>query len=201
MTILKRRNRSTPFAHRTFGFAVGVWALLLASSALAQGPSDPWFMRSPRPKDFEVPKVALGGFTIELPKEWQLARGFNTFLLIVTEKTKSNLPGASIIVERWQLADSLDVNDMLATYLRDEYLKKRETTVQTFNQELKDVAGRKIILTRYTREGVSGQDAVVDYSMPIGKVLYRVTGIAPTSQVSRYQSTFAHVAFSLKASD
>ena len=201
MTILKRRALSKVASHRICGLLIGVCAVFWTASAWAQAPSDPWFARSPRPKDFEVPKVALGGFTIELPKDWQLARGFNTFLLIVTEKTKSNLPGASIIVERWQLADSLDVNDMLATYLRDEYLKKRETTVQTFNQELKDVAGRKFILTRYTREGVSGQDAVVDYSMPIGKVLYRVTGIAPTSQVSRYQSTFAHVAFSLKASD
>lgn len=201
MTILKRRALSAAASRRTCGFVVGVCALFWATSALAQAPSDPWFMRSPRPKDFEVPKVALGGFTIELPKDWQLARGFNTFLLVVTEKTKNSLPGASIIVERWQLADSLDVNEMLATYLRDEYLKKRETAVQKFDQELKDVAGRKFILTRYTRDGVVGQDAVVDYSMPIGKVLYRVTGIAPMSQVTRYQPTFAHVAFSLKAGD
>lgn len=175
--------------------------LLAAGVAGAQTASDPWFTRSPRPKDFEPPRMPLGQFTIELPKDWQLAPGFNTFMLIASEKTRNNAPAASIVLERWQLADSVEVNQGFADYLLEEYLKKREPTVQKFDQQIKDVGGRKFVLTRYSREGLSGPDGIVDYSIPIGTVLYRVMGVAPAAQIPKYQPTFAHVASSLKAAN
>jgi hypothetical protein len=187
-------------SHRYTVTVVAAMCILLSGgAAVAQTAPDPWFMRSPRARDFEAPKMPLGGFTIELPKDWQLIPGFNTFLLIAAEKTRNNQPVASIVLERWQLADSLEVNQAMADYLLAEYLKKREPTVQKFDQEVKDVGGRKFVLTRYSRAGLSGQDGVVDYSIPIGSVLYRVTGIAPAAEIAKYQPIFAHVAFSLKA--
>lgn len=188
-------------SRRTLRMVTVLCGLLYAGTAVAQPPPDPWFRRSPRPNDFEAPKIPLGRFTIELPKKWQLLPGFNTFLILASERTGNNRPGASIVLEQWQLADAVDVNQAFADYLLEEYLKKREPSVQKFDQELKDVGGRKFVLTRYARDGISGTDGVIDYSIPMGNVLYRVMGIAPAGEISKYQPTFAHVASSLKLAD
>ena len=64
---------------------------------------------------------------------------------------------------------------------------------------MKEVNGRRFVFIRYFRPGLAGTDAVVQYAIPNGNVMYRLICIAPSAQLTtKYQATFAHVAQSLK---
>ena len=63
---------------------------------------------------------------------------------------------------------------------------------------MKEVNGQRFILIQYSRPGLNGADRVVQYEFPDGLIMYRLIGVAPAAQFSKYQPTFAHVASSLK---
>ena len=168
-------------------------------AAAAQGPADPWYGRSAKPKDFEAPKIALGRFMIELPKDWQIVPGHAGIIFTSAEKTKSNEAAAAIVLEHMQLQSALEVNPTVAE-VELTSIKEREPSGQDFSQQIKDGDGRKFIFIQYTRPGFGGQESVVQYSIIVGSIMYRLICIAPSAQLPKYQAKFAHVAASFKTS-
>lgn len=175
--------------------------LVLVSLAAAQAQSDPWYRPSAKPKDFAVARLPWNTFTIELPKDWQLAPGYGPILLSAVEKTRGNQPAASIVIEHRSLAEPLTAQDVdagLAT-LEAHDAKGRDPAGQDLTQEVKEVNGVRFVFLTYSRRGLYGMDTVILYSVPSGNVLYRLVCIAPTAQLAqRYQAIFAHVAASFK---
>jgi hypothetical protein len=165
--------------------------------AAAQGTPDPWYGRSPRPRDFEAPKTPLGNFAIELPKDWQIVPGYGHIILTATEKTRSNQSAAAIVLEHMQLRGALAVTAPVAQ-VELTSIREREPSGQDFSQQIKEVGGRQFIFIQYTRPGHAGPDRVVQYSILAGSVMYRLICIVSGSQLAKYQSTFAHVAASFK---
>lgn len=174
--------------------------LVLLGLSAAQAQSDPWYRLSARPRDF-VAARPWNTFTIELPKDWQLAPGYGPILLSAVEKTRGNQPAASIVIEHRSLAVPLtaqDVDEGLAG-LEAHDAKVRDPAAQDFKQEVKEVNGVRFVFLTYSRRGLSGMDTVIQYSVPSGNVMYRLVCIAPTAQLAqRYQAIFAHVAASFK---
>lgn len=175
--------------------------LVTLSLAGAEAQSDPWYRLSAKPKDF-VSTRPWNTFTVDLPKDWQLAPGYSAMLLSAVEKTRGNQPAASIVVEQRSLVEPLtgqDVDEGLAE-LEVNDLKGRDPAGQDFKTEVKEVNGTRFVFVTYSRRGLNGMDSVVQYTIPTGKVMYRLVCIAPAAQLAqRYQAIFAHVAASFKA--
>lgn len=180
---------------------VAVPLVVVLSLVGAQAQSDPWFRRSANPKDFAVARLPWNTFSIELPKDWQVAPGYGGILLLAVERTKNNQSAASVVIEQMRLTVPLtahDVDDGLAE-LEANQARVRDPAGQDFQQHVKDVNGQRFVFLTYSRRGLNGMDSVVQYAMPNGNVMYRLVCIAPTAQLAqRYQATFAHVAASFK---
>lgn len=174
---------------------------LPVARAQSQSSNDPWFRKSPKPNDFVVAKLPWRTFSIELPKNWQMAPAYGGILLSATERTKNNQPAASIVLEQMLLVAVLrndEIDDGLATF-ESNATKQRDPAGQDFQQQVKEIDGRRFVFIRYFRPGFTGTDAVVQYAIPNGNVMYRLICIAPSAQLAaKYQATFAHVAQSFK---
>jgi hypothetical protein len=164
----------------------------------AQGTPDPWYGRSSRRGDFEPSRAPSANFGLELPKGWQIVPGHGHILFTATEKTRNNFPSAAIVLEHLQLRSALAITPPMAE-VELTSIQEREPSGQEFSQQIKQGDGYQFIFIQYTRPGLLGPDRVVQYSILAGTVLYRLICIAPAGQVTKYQSTFAHVAASFKA--
>lgn len=179
-------------------------ALCLAPAqiALSQAAPDPWYGRIPKTRDFEVAKGPLGKVTIELPKNWQIVPGYGEILLAAAEKTRNNQPGAAIVLEQSQLQAAINQSDITDELAQAEVgvMRARLPGIKTFERQLKQADNFRFIFIQYSKPGLGGTDHVVQYSIPAGPVMYRLICIVPEAQLTKYQSVFAHVAASFKAS-
>jgi hypothetical protein len=188
---------------RTSVIGVAVLVGMIDVSAQAPRPSDPWFRRSTQAGDFQPARLPWKTFAVELPKDWQLGPGVGATLFWVTEEVRGDLPAAGIVFEHTENVEPLNPNDVDAKLagFEAEYVRRRDPGGSNFEQEAKDVDGRRFILVRYSRAGFTGPDRVVVYVVPAGKVMYRLFCIAPEKQFNeKYQEIFAHVAASFKPS-
>jgi hypothetical protein len=179
-------------------------ALCLAPAqiALSQAAPDPWYGRNPKSRDIENPKGPLRKVSIEFPRTWQIVPGYGEILVAVAEKTRNNQPAAAIVLEQSQLQAAINPNDITDELAQAEVgvMRARLPGVKTFEHQLKQADGFRFIFIQYSKPGMSGTDRVVQYSIPAGTVMYRLICIAPEAQLTKYQSLFAHVAASFKAS-
>ncbi len=74
-------------------------SLMTFAYARAQSAPDPWYGRQANPKNIDPPKTFPGMFSIELPKNWQLAPGHTGTIFATVEKTGRFEPGALITIE------------------------------------------------------------------------------------------------------
>lgn len=172
--------------------------LLGGVDVLAQG--EPWYGRSPRPKDFVAAVMPWNSLALELPKDWQMVPGRGGILFVAAETTRNKRPGGAIVLEQRKLAFPLsndDIDDELAELEANETLTA-DPASSAVSHEVKDIDGRKFILVIHTRPGFAGTDTVVQYSFVFGDLKFRVIGIAPTAQIDRYRPIFAHVAASFR---
>jgi hypothetical protein len=186
----------------TRGHSIVLAAALVASAvALSAQPAsvtDPWFRLSAKPKDFVAPKFPWNTFRIDFPKNWQVAPGVRDVLVSAVERTKGIQQGASIVLHHERLDARLtpnEIDDTLAGFEAEE-TARRDPAGRDFKHEVKDVGGRRFVFVTYTRPGLSGPDAVVQYTIPNGDTMFRLICIAPASALPRYQAAFAHVAAS-----
>lgn len=162
----------------------------------AQGTPDPWFGRQARPKDFSGPMKFAGTFSIELPKDWQLAPGHTGTIISSVEK-KKNTTGGYITLEYWALQGPFDpALASAASQVELNEVQKRELSGKGFTSEVKKGNFGPVIVVQYNRPGLKGDDHVVQYSIPVGSTMYRLICIAPLADLDKYRPMFAHVAAS-----
>jgi hypothetical protein len=183
--------------------SIGLCLLVLAccipvARGGAQGTSDPWYGRQAKPKNIDPPKTFPGMFSIELPKNWQLAPGHTGTIFSVVEKTGRHQAGALITLEYIRLQAPLEPALMTGASERElREAQARELSGKGFTSEVKKGPAGQFILLRYSRPGLyGGDDHVVQYSLPVGTTLYRLVCIAPATTIEKYRTVFAHVAAS-----
>ena len=185
-----------------------IWpALLLLTFGLIEpvaqqaSASDPWFQRSAKRGDFRPALLPWKTFNVDLPKDWDLVRGFGTTLLTATDKPRNNQPTGAIVIEHTALAAPLgpaDVNAFLAG-LELKLAMQRDPSGRNFEQEAKEVDKQRFVFIQYARDGF-GPERVAVYSFPTGNVIYRLICIAPEMQMhENTREIFAHVASSFRA--
>lgn len=172
--------------------------LLSYDVARAQGTSDPWYARQPKPKNIDPPISFKGTFSIELPKDWQLAPGQTNTILSSVERKGKNQTGGAITLEYQALRAPLGPALMVeAIRLELEDVKSRELSGKDFASEVKNAPFGPFMFIHYRRPGLLGaDDHVVRYSIPVGTTLYRIICVAPSATMAKYQPVFAYVAAS-----
>lgn len=173
--------------------------LVRAAPVRAQPRPEDWYGKLSKPKDFDAPKRFSGTFQIELPRDWQLGPGHTGTVFLVVEKAKRFEQGAAILLEYQSLQTVVEPSILPlvgAELLKD--VQARELAGSDFSQQvIPAVDGRSLIMIQYDRPNLAGaKDHVVQYSMPIGKIMYHLICIAPAAQIQKYRPIFAHTAAS-----
>jgi len=176
--------RGVGVSRRVVTIGVALVVLGLAGISLrAQAPQ-----AQPR-KGYQLLRVLPERFSCEYPaKDWDIVSGGASSLVIVTQKKHE----ATIVIEyqpmQLELAAS-EIDDNFAK-LEVEPITARQSGVSGLSSKILDVGGHRAIVIEYSRMGAMGQEHVRQYSMPIGKHLYRIVGSAPTANFEKYAPTF-----------
>jgi hypothetical protein len=182
-------------------FLIGLLLLSFQPEVAAQVGPDSWYGGQVRPREVsDKPLVFDKTFSIAIPSNWQIASGRAHTIFNVVEKTKS---AATIMLEQERLNALVPPDDpeTLSYFTADklEEVQKFEPRGEAFTADvLKGRPGNVVILIQYRRRGVFGdQNHIVQYLIPVGRTLYRLTCIAPASEVEKkYKKIFAWVAAS-----
>jgi hypothetical protein len=150
-------------------------------------------------KGYQLLRVFPERFTCEYPaKDWDIVAGGAASLVVVTQKKHE----ATIVVEYQPMPIELapsEIDDNFAK-LEVEPISARQSGVSGLTSKILDVNGHRAIVIEYSRQGATGPEHVRQYSMPIGKHLYRVIGSAPNGNFERYAPTFEVAASSFVVS-
>jgi hypothetical protein len=191
---------------RTITRAVALLLLAVAAAAApalsAQGAAvkaDPWLARSTR-LQFQPQRAADAPVQIDLPKkDWSVLPSSGSVLLILASKKGD----AVVLVERSSLAQPLepaDITDLFAQ-IETDGIKERQPKAADFQSKVLDAGDRRLVAVQYGRPGVLGSERVRQYSVPVGKSLYRVTCISSAAQFAAYDPVFSHIAASFSATE
>jgi hypothetical protein len=169
-------------SHRYINIAL---LALLVSASAAYAQAQP---AAPR-KGYQLLRVFPDRFTCEYPaKDWDVVPGGAVSLVSLSQKKHE----ATIVVEyqpmQLELAPS-EIDDNFAK-LEVEPISARQTGVAGMSAKIQDINGHKAIVIEYNRRGATGPEHVRQYSLPMGKHLYRVIGSAPTAMFERYAPAF-----------
>ena len=170
------------------------WA---GQAAAAKG--DPWLAKSAR-LQFKPQRPADVQMQIDLPaKDWNMLPSSGSVLLIMASKKGD----AVVLVERSTLAMALEAADItdLFAQIETDAIKERQPKASDFQSKVLDSGDRRLVAVQYVRPGVLGSEKVRQYSVPVGKQLYRVTCISSAAQFAAYDPVFAHIAASFTATE
>ncbi len=146
-------------------------------------------------KGYQFLNVFPGRFTCEYPsKDWDVAAGGAASLVTLSQKKRE----ATVVIEYQPLQIELAPNEIDDNFakLEADPIIARQSDVSGMTTRILDISGHRAIVIEYSRRGVTGSEHVLQYSLPIGKQLYRVIGSAPNAMFDRYAPTFEVVASS-----
>ncbi len=183
-----------------------VAAGIRASAQQAKPPqapaADPWYGRTTRAQ-FVPAKPGALPFQFEIPKkDWMIVGGPGPGAEVQVVAT-SKKGDASFIVERTMMQQALDPTDITELFmqLETDNLKKRQPSASQVEARLIEAAGRRIVGIQFARAGIAGAERARQYSMPVGKTLYRLTCAAPANAFDAFAPVCAHIAASFVAKD
>ncbi len=146
-------------------------------------------------KGYQFLNVFPGRFTCEYPsKDWDVVAGGAASLVTLSQKKRE----ATVVIEYQPLQLELAANEIDDNFakLEADPIIARQSDVSSMTTRILDISGHRAIVIEYSRRGVTGSEHVRQYSLPMGKQLYRVIGSAPNAMFDRYALTFEVVASS-----
>ena len=110
---------------------------------------------------------------------------------------------AVVVIERSPLRQAIEAADItdLFAQIEADAIKERQPKAADFQSKVIDVGDRRLVAVQYSRPGVLGSEKVRQYSMPMGKQLYRITCISVASQFASLDTTFSHMATSFTVTE
>ncbi len=163
-------------------FVTSVALVSVQAQARAQAPS------APR-KGYQLLRAFPDRFTCEYPaKDWDVVPGGASSLVTISQKKRE----ATIVVEYQPMQLELASNEIDDNFakLEAEPISSRQSNVSGLTARISDVNGHRAVVIEYSRRGAMGPEHVRQYSLPIGKHLYRVIGSTPMAMFERYAPTF-----------
>jgi glucose/arabinose dehydrogenase len=189
---------------RTSGLAVALLLVTVVAGASPAQPaappkSDPWLVKTAK-FQFQPQKAADAAVQLDLPKkDWMALPSSGSVLLVIASRKGD----AVVLVERSSLQQPLQAEDItdLFAQIETDAIKERQPKAADFQSRVLDSGERRLVAVQYARPGVLGAEKVRQYSIPVGKQLYRVTCISSAAQFAAYDPVFAHVAASFTTTE
>lgn len=170
--------------------------LALATRVHAQGTA-PAQAPAPR-KDYQILRTFADRFTFVYPKkDWEIIPGGGASLLTLTQKKRE----ATVVVEYQPLHLELEPSEIDDNFakLELEPITTRQADVNGVGQRLQDLGSQRVVIVDFSRKGTTGTERVRQYSLPIGKHLYRIVCSAPSAAFAKYEPVFTVIVESFRA--
>jgi len=183
--------RSTILTWTVVGVLVGVFETAPLAAQPAKGPADPWLGRAA--KLSVQPVKSPDGLQLEWPKkDWMLLPAAGSASLVVAAKKGDAL----VVIERSTLNQALepaDITDLFAQ-LEGDVIKERQPSAAELQSKVIDSESQRLVAVQYSRQGTTGPERVRQYSVPVGKQLYRLICVSTAGRFAAYEPVFAHMA-------
>jgi len=174
------------------------WPAALAAQAAAKA-ADPWLARSAK-LQVQPQRAADAPIQLDLPKkDWMVLPSSGSLVLALASRKGD----AVVLVERSALRQALaaeDITDLFAQFEVDA-IKEWHPKAADIQSKVLDLGARRLVAVQYARPGVLGSERVRQYSVPVGRQLYRVTCISSAAQFAVYDPVFSHIGASFTVTE
>jgi hypothetical protein len=174
------------------------WPAAPAAQAAAKA-ADPWLARSAK-LQVQPQRAADAPIQLDLPKkDWMVLPSSGSLVLALVSRKGD----AVVLVERSALRQALEAEDItdLFAQIEVEAIKERHPKAADVQSKVLDLGGRRLVAVQYSRPGVLGSERVRQYSVPVGRELYRVTCISSAAQFAVYDPVFSHIGASFTVTE
>jgi hypothetical protein len=182
----------TPSRRRLF---TGVIAAVLSvgSAGLTAAGQFKWMVGGDKNVKYDTFKDSNGRFEIEYPaKDWKRLPVGSSLVAFARNDD------ATLSVDHVTLVDALtpaEIAGMPAVELST--VKDQQPKATDFKSDMLDSKAGRGVLIRYSRVGV-GPETVVQYSIPVGRELFRINGIIADKQLAKYEPIVMYMIQSFK---
>lgn len=199
MAETRRRVLAVVAAVSLSGVALGAFGQAAGGPQASKGgPAQPsWFAKTPK-ASVQAFKDPDGRFTFEYPKkDWMAYPGGGPIVATVASKKGD----AAIIVEHAWLTQPLAPSDITELFaeLEVEVVRERVPKATDFQTQVIDAGEQRLVVVQYVRQGVTGMERVRQYSIPAGRHLFRISGVAALVTFGSVERWFAHAAATFAA--
>lgn len=166
-------------------------AVLIVSMAQAAVSAQFGIFRRSKDGEGLIFRAPDGRFSLEYPaRDWQVLPGAGS--VVATIAVKSGEASAVIDVARMNqpLADA-EINDLFAQLEAEDIAARHaglSVTAETPTMAM--VGTRRVVIIKYVRPGLRGQEQVVQYTIPIGQDIYRLICTATSAAFPKYEPVF-----------
>jgi hypothetical protein len=148
-------------------------------------------------KGYQPFRIYPDRLTFEYPtKDWELIAGGTSSMLTLAQKKRE----AAVVIEyqplRLELAPS-EIDEEFAK-LELEPVTQRQPGAANTGLKLVEMGANKVIVIEYSRKGLAGPETVRQYSLAVGKHLYRIVCSAPTASFGKHEPVFTAIVESFK---
>jgi hypothetical protein len=166
-------------------------ALALPATPLTAGQHLPgWLGGGDKDVKYATYKDPVGRFEIEYPaKDWRVLPSAGSTLAGFSGKDNAAL----FIEAPFKMADALTPAELEALpEIELAALKKQQPGVKEFTSDMVDSRSGRGVLIRYSR-ATGETEAVRQYSIPVGKDLYRLNGVVPSRLLAKNEPIIVHM--------
>lgn len=183
---MSRRDLLAP--HGRLTAVVSLVFLLSAGPAAGQNPFK--WITGDRGTKYEMYRDADGRFEMEYPaKDWRLLPSNSAATLVGFSRND----GPTFFVDYVRLRDRLTKGELDAMAdVEVTRLKDLQPKATGFKSELLDSRTGPGVLIRYSRPGTN-PESVIQYSIVANLDLYRLNGVVPEKQLSKYEPVIMHM--------
>jgi hypothetical protein len=163
------------------------------------GGVDPWLAKTTKVQ-FQMVKAPDAPVQIDVPKkDWIVLPSAGAMVLTLA----THKGDAVVVIEKSALRQALEADDItdLFAQIETDAIKERQPKAAEFQSKVLDSGVRRLVAVQYVRPGVLGTEKIRQYSIPIGKQLYRITCISAVGQFASLDPVFSDMAASFVVSE
>ena len=192
-------SHASPLRRRAFALSI-LSAVLLLSPGLTAGQSKlKSLFGGDKNPNYQTFKDPAGRFELEYPdKDWKILPlpAGGSSLAVIARKD-----GPTLFVDHQRLQGTPFTSGEIEAMPEMEVgiIKGQQPKAKDFKSDMLETKAGRGVLIRYSRPGTE-PESVLQYSIPVGLDMYRISGIVPEKQSSKYESIIMHMIQSFKAS-
>jgi hypothetical protein len=186
-------SRATRSQRRALTASAAVLLCVLSTGVTAA--QFKWMVGGDKNTKYQPFKDPGGRFEIEYPaKDWKRLPVGGSSLAVFARND-----GPTLFVDHVRLVDALtpaEIAGMPTVELSS--LKDQQPKAKDFKSDMLDSRAGRGVLIRYSREGTV-PETVVQYSIAVGQELFRLNGVIPDKELTKYEPIIMYMIQSFRA--